>query len=159
MNIINKKKAEKDPSVANDSHALSLRDAINQMVSESIWDPLNSLELWQHQPLYPKVDISETDKDIKVIADVPGLKPEEIDIDVDEENLTISGKHANETEDQSNKFYRYERQYGEFQRSFVLPNRIKPNEVTADMKDGVLTLVLPKESPTSKQKIKINKAS
>lgn len=159
MNIINKKKDEKTPAVIDDSHALSLRDAINQMVNESIWDPFSSLDLWQRQPTYPRVNISESDKEIKLVADVPGLKPEDIDIDLDEENLTISGKHEDEAETKNDKVYRYERLSGEFQRSFVLPSRIKPQEAKADMKDGVLTLILPKESPTSKQKVKINKVN
>ena len=108
--------------------------------------------------MFPKVDVSETDKEVKVIADVPGVDPEDIDIDVHDNRMVISGVTERETEtDKNTKPYRYERSYGEFRREFMLPSRVNEDQIKAKCKDGVLTITLPKVEGEKKSKIKIEK--
>lgn len=137
---------------------ISLREAVNRLFDESFWDPFRSfsdLSLIEKESAFPKTDIKETSKAVKVIADMPGVNPENVEIEVDENYLTLKGKSEEEKEEKDEKVYRYERHYGEFQRSFVLPVKINPAKVTAEIKNGVLTITLPKTGEDKKKKIKI----
>ncbi|MCS6789214.1 MAG: Hsp20/alpha crystallin family protein [Patescibacteria group bacterium] len=104
---------------------------------------------------FPKVDISETDENIKVIANIPGVDPDKIEIEVNEDTLTIAGQVEKQEEEEGEKFYRFERGYGEFRRQFSLPARINPEKVNAKVKNGVLTIILPKSEKELKKKIKV----
>lgn len=93
----------------------------------------------------PRIDVSDSDESIVVRADLPGVKPDDIDIEVSDDTLTISGKHEEETEEKEGKrVIRRERRYGSFVRSIALPKGIKAEEITAESKDGVLELTIPK---------------
>jgi HSP20 family protein len=107
--------------------------------------------------LYPKVDISENEKEITVTANVPGLSAEHISIEVDDDTLTISGKIEKEKKEgkEGETFYRYEREYGEFRREFVLPSKVNKDAVKATTKNGVLTIVLPKIASESRKKVEV----
>ncbi len=111
-------------------------------------------ELFDFEPKFPKVDISESEKEVVVTANVPGIKSENIEIDVNPDSIKISGKKEKEKEEKKKKFYRYEREYGEFSRFFPLPAEVDPDKVEAKMKDGVLNINL-KKTKKEKKKIKI----
>lgn len=105
---------------------------------------------------FPKVDVSETDSEIKVAANVPGIDPEKIDIEVGDDYLALSRKIEKENKDQENgKVYRYEREYGEFRREFALPARVDKEGIVAKVKNGVLSVTLPKTKDERKSKIKV----
>lgn len=107
--------------------------------------------------LYPKVDISETEKDILVTANVPGMSADDISIEVDDDTLVISGKVEKEEKEgkEGETFYRYEREYGEFRREFALPSKVNKDAVKASTKNGVLRIVLPKVASESRKKIEV----
>lgn len=143
-------------------NVVSLRDMMNKMIEESFWDPFdvvssNLSAIPEKIISFPKVDISETEKEVKVVANVPGIDPDKIDIDVGDDYISISGSSEKEEEEggKGKKFYRYEREYGEFSREFSLPAKVKKDEVSAKVKNGVLTVVLPKSEVEKKSKIKV----
>ncbi len=115
----------------------------------SMWDDMLEIE-----DRFPKVDISETDKEVIVKANVPGIKPEDIDIDVNPDNIKLSGKTEREKEEKNKKVYRYEREYGTFSRVIGLPANVDTEKVSAKVKNGVLTVNL-KKTKKEKRKIKI----
>jgi HSP20 family protein len=116
-----------------------------------------SMLLGARATLFPKVDISETEKDIIVTANVPGVSAENLSIEVDDDTLTISGKVEKESKEgkEGETFYRYEREYGEFRREFALPSRVNKDAVEATTRNGVLRVVLPKIASESRKKIEV----
>ncbi len=165
MKIIRRGKGEPQEIAQEHVPVLSLRDAMNKMFEESFWDPFDMFDRMSAagarqlagRGLYPKVDIAEDEKEIKVTADVPGMDPEQIEIEVEEDALTLSGKMEKEVkdEDKEKKYYRYEREYGEFRREFTLPAKVKTDAVTAKVKNGVLEIVLPKAEMEKKAKVQV----
>jgi HSP20 family protein len=98
----------------------------------------------------PSIDLVR-EKDRYVLrADVPGIKPDEINIEVDEGVLTISGEHKEEKEEKDEDYVRRERRYGSFSRSMTLPKGVEPDDIEATSKDGVLEVVIP--APKEEQK-------
>lgn len=92
----------------------------------------------------PKVDISENDKALNVHAELPGIKKEDIKLEVHNNTLTISGERKHEKKEDTEKYHRFERSYGKFSRSFSLPQGVDPATVQATYADGVLNVSIPK---------------
>ena len=92
----------------------------------------------------PNVEISETDNELRVIAEVPGLEEKDIEVLLDEGVLTLRGEKKSETEDKERQFS--ERFYGRFERRIPLGYEIEENKVNAVLKNGVLTVTLPKSA-------------
>lgn len=107
----------------------------------------------------PSFDVKETKDTYVFKADLPGLKENDIDISVTGNRLTISGKREEETRDESERYYAYERSYGTFSRSFTLPEGVDPNNVHADLKDGVLTVLVPKKPEVQPRRIEVKASS
>lgn len=103
----------------------------------------------------PSLDVSETDNEIEVRADLPGMKPEEIDIQVSGATLTIRGERKEEHEEKGKTYHRVERRVGEFSRSVTLPCDVQENKVDAQYADGVLTVKLPKSPEARTHKVKV----
>ena len=103
----------------------------------------------------PSIDVSESDNEIVVKAEVPGVSIEDIDISIDGNNLVISGEKKQESEEQGRNYYRAERSYGSFRRSFVLPPGADVENVKASSKDGVLSIVVPKGDDRKSRKVEI----
>ena len=96
------------------------------------------------QPLWsPQVELFERGNDLVVRADLPGVKKEDLNIQVQDDMLTISGERRSEEEENREGFYRSERSYGSFYRSIPLPNEVKADQVNASFRDGVLEVTLP----------------
>ena len=91
----------------------------------------------------PAIDVVRSDGEIIVRADLPGLKAEDVRIEVDEDILTISGEHAEEEEERDETFVRRERRWGSFRRSMPLPSGVEPEAIRARTHDGVLEVTLP----------------
>jgi HSP20 family protein len=104
---------------------------------------------------YPKMDVSETDKDFKVTAELPGMDEKDIDVSISNEVLTIKGEKKAEKEEKKPNYYRMERSYGTFQRSIPLPMEVEKDQVQASFKKGVLSIVLPKSEKAVKESKKI----
>jgi len=103
----------------------------------------------------PRVDIAETDKEIKVTAELPGMDDKDIDVALTRDMLTIRGEKKEEKEEKGKNYYRMERSYGSFSRSIPLPSEIDTNKVKADFKKGILTVTLPKTPQAIKETKKI----
>jgi HSP20 family protein len=103
----------------------------------------------------PLVDISEDAKEYLVKAELPELKKEEIKVSVENGELTISGERRIEKEEKDRKYHRIERSYGSFLRSFSLPEMVSAEKVSADFKDGVLTVHLPKDEKAKPKTIEV----
>lgn len=99
----------------------------------------------------PSVDIGENDKEFIVKAELPEVKKEDINVNVENGILSISGERKAEKEEKGVKFHRLERSYGRFERSFTLPDEADPDKITSEYKEGVLTIHLPK-NPNVKTK-------
>lgn len=107
----------------------------------------------------PPMDVVETEGEVLCHLEVPGMKPEDIEISVRDNMVTISGEKKLETTEEKEGGYRsVERRYGRFERSFTLPRTIDANGVTARHENGVLTLVLPKLEESRPRRIQIEGA-
>jgi len=104
----------------------------------------------------PDVDIKETDKEIQIKADLPGMKLEDIDVSVDEDQLVIKGERKVEKEEKEKNYVRVERSYGSFYRSFNIGVPVKADEIKASYKGGVLEINLPKTEAKKPKKIEIS---
>ncbi len=119
-------------------------------------DTMNRLFTEPHgRPWVPAVDIKETEHELVLTADVPGLKFEDIDVRLENGTLTIKGERKFESSEQKNGWHRVERSYGTFQRVFDLPDTLDTEGVKADYKNGVLTVVLPKKEIAKPKQIKV----
>jgi HSP20 family protein len=92
----------------------------------------------------PRVDVAETDTELVVSADLPGLEEKDLRVTVDDDVLSIRGTRQEEREEKKRSYHLMERSYGEFQRSIPLPADVDPDRVKASFKKGVLTVTLPK---------------
>jgi HSP20 family protein len=92
----------------------------------------------------PKIDIKQSGNDMQVRAELPGIKPEDVDIEVTEGVLTLKGERRKEEQREDEGWLVRESSYGSFQRSIALPESVDPNSIQADFKDGVLELTVPK---------------
>ncbi len=104
----------------------------------------------------PPVDIFETENSLVLKADLPGVDPKDVEIRVEDSTLYLKGERKFEKEVKEENYHRVERSYGTFTRSFSLPNSIDADKVTADYKDGQLTLTMPKREEAKPKTIRIN---
>jgi len=107
-------------------------------------------------PCSPAVDIFEGEQELVVKADLPDVKPEELDIRVENNILTIRGERKFEKKVEEKNYLRVERSYGSFARSFSLANTVNTEAIKADYKDGVLTLSIPKREEAKPKQIKVS---
>jgi HSP20 family protein len=143
------------PSVLRDGDRdpfLSLHREVNRLFDDvrrsfdsrfAALDPISSLRAW------PNVEISETDKEIKVTAEIPGLEEKDIDVLLNEGVLTLKGEKRSETEDKEKQFS--ERFYGRFERRIPLGLEVEEDKIDARFKNGVLSIVLPKSAKAQSQ--------
>jgi HSP20 family protein len=103
----------------------------------------------------PLVDITEDEKEYLVKAELPEMKKEEIKINVQDDVLSISGERRYEKEEKGKKYHRVERAYGSFMRSFTLPEDADGSKVSAEYKDGVLNVRLPKSEKAKPKAIEV----
>jgi HSP20 family protein len=105
--------------------------------------------------MMPSMDLSETDSEFQVRVDIPGFKPEQIEIEVVNNSLKIKGEMKEENEEKDRTFHRVERNSGSFSRMITLPAPVMEDKVLAECQDGILTVTLPKVEKVKTQKIKV----
>ena len=132
---------------------LSLREAMNQLVEESFVRPAAGQG---GKNFVPALDLSETAEGYLVEAAVPGLKPEDLEITVENNVLTIKGETRQEVDDKQRSFHRIERRFGSFQRTVGLPTTVKADAIKAELTNGVLRLEIPKAEEVKPRKISVN---
>jgi HSP20 family protein len=103
----------------------------------------------------PSFEVRETDDGYVFKGDMPGVKQEDLEISLVGNNIQITGKREREQESDEGTYHSYERSYGQFTRSFALPEVADLDKVRCDLKDGVLTLVVPKKAGTAPQRRRI----
>jgi HSP20 family protein len=142
---------------------LTLRNEMNRLFDEFFRDPfsLSPFEAFTSQlsNFTPRVDVVETDKEVKITAELPGVDEEDIDITLRSQVVTISGEKKEEKEEKGRDYYHYERSYGSFRRDIPLPCEVEEDKADATFKKGVLTITLPKTAEARRQvkRIKVRK--
>jgi HSP20 family protein len=107
----------------------------------------------------PSMDLSETDKEIEITAELPGLEEKDIQLNVADNVLTIRGEKKNEREETKKDYHMVERSYGSFTRSVQLPDGVNPDDIKAVIAKGVLKVTVPKPAPSQSKKIDIKTAT
>lgn len=120
------------------------------------WDPARDYApLPEGRSFLPAFDIRETPEGYLFTADLPGLKQEDLDIQLAGNRLTLSGKREAERRAEQETWFVRERTSGSFTRTFSLPEGVDTNAITADLKDGVLTLMVPKAAEVKPRRVEI----
>ena len=122
------------------------------------WDPFaEMMPSWapDHVSFAPAFEVKETKDNFLFKADVPGISEADLDVRLTQNRLTVSGKRESEKSDRNDTYYTYERSYGSFTRSFTLPDGADADRVKAELKDGVLTLEVPKRPELQAKKISV----
>ena len=111
---------------------------------------------YERAATWPNVEVAETDREIKVMAELPGLDEKDVKVELSNNTLTIDGERKGETEDQNRWFS--ERYYGHFQRRIPLDWEVEEDKVAASFRNGVLTVILPKSenAPEHTKRIPVN---
>lgn len=126
---------------------------LEQALSDFAQEPASA------RPWSPAVDILENENELVVKADLPEVKLEDIGIHIEDGTLTLKGERKFERKSEKEGYHRIERSYGSFSRRFALPESVDPEKVTADFKEGVLTVTLPKKELAKPRSIKVNIAN
>ena len=113
-------------------------------------------EYTSNMPLRPTMDVIEDEEQITVITDLPGVKKENIKLDITEDNLEINAQFNQESEFEEKDFVRKERTYGQTNRIISLPAKIEINETSAKFENGVLTIILPKLEKKQTFEVKVD---
>ena len=131
------------------------------------FDPLANLRMFEdafsrylsepssNRPWSPAVDIYETENELVLKADLPDVSLKDIDVRVENQTLTIAGSRSFEKSENRKGFHRIERNYGNFVRSFAVPNSFDTENIGADYQNGVLTVKLPKKEAAKPRQIKV----
>jgi HSP20 family protein len=133
--------------------ATTLQEQINRVFGDAVARTGEESNL---TPWAPAVDIYETENELVVKADLPDVNPQDLDIRVEGNILTIRGERKFENKVNEENYLRVERAYGSFSRSFSLANSVKSEAIKAEYHAGVLTLTLPKREEAKPKQIKVN---
>lgn len=106
----------------------------------------------------PKVNVAETEKEFEITAELPGLKPEEVTVEIRNGDLWISGERKEEKEEKGKTWHRVERRYGEFRRTIPLPEAVAKEKVEATFSEGVLKVIVPKTEEAKPRHIEVKAA-
>ena len=130
-----------------------LQEQVNRLFENSFQGPADqgALTTWA-----PAVDIYETENELVLKADLPDVNEKDMDIQVENNMLTIRGERKFEQKVKEDNYLRVERTYGSFSRSFSLPSTINSESIKAEYKNGVLTIELPKRAESKPKQVKIN---
>jgi len=103
----------------------------------------------------PAVDVVRENGNLVVRADIPGIKPEEVKIEVEDDILTVSGEHEEHKEEKDKNYVRRERRYGSFSRSMTLPSGVEAKSIKAETHDGVVEVTIPLPKEATKETVTI----
>lgn len=131
----------------------ALREEMDDLISRLSreWDVS-----WPMADFRPSYDLSETAEALEVRMDVPGIKPEDVTVEVSDNTLHITGERKEEKEEKGRTFHRIERSSGKFTQSLTLPCAVKQDKVQADVHEGVLKVTMPKCEAAKTHKVKVN---
>lgn len=130
---------------------------INRLLDDA-FAVANGVDGWFDRPWTPAVDVAEDSKAYSVAIELPGVRAEDLKIEVDGSRLTVKGEKKLETEDKTDQVHRFERRFGSFERVFNLPETVNSTAIEAKVADGVLTLTLPKTEKAQPRAIPVTSA-
>lgn len=131
----------------------SLRQEMNRLLEQfvPVW-----AESSRGYSFAPAAEVNETDTEVHLRLEVPGMEADDLDVEVTDKTVAIKGERKSESETSEQGSFRSEFYYGQFERVIPLPSRIEKDEVTAEYKNGVLSLTLPKAPEEAKKSVKVN---
>jgi HSP20 family protein len=143
----------------NENQNVGTWDPFRLMREMMQWDPFRAFDEMGGGSTFstfnPQFEVKENADGIYIHADLPGIDEKDLEISMTGNRLTISGKRESEQKEENTTYYTYERSYGTFSRSFTLPEGVDSEHVGAELKNGVLTLHLPKKPELKPRKISI----
>lgn len=134
---------------------VSLREVMNRLFDESLVHPLGRWSERAKGKLAVSMDMYETNGNLNLDIDLPGLNPEDVDVTIHDNRLTIKGEYKADEEGERGDVHFRERHYGKFQRSITLPASINTDAAEAEFQDGVLKLTLPKTEEAKPKQIPV----
>jgi HSP20 family protein len=139
------------------SPIVALRGEMDRLFDSFFREPFGAMDwpLWGQGKWSPAVDMAESDKELTVRAELPGIDPKDMDVSVTGNQLVISGEKRETTEGDGKDFYHSETRYGSFRRVMPLPEGIDTEKVEAQYANGVLTLHLPKTASAATKRIEV----
>lgn len=144
------------PAVSQERSVGDLRrefdDLFNYFFGDQWFWPEKSIE----RRFSPAFDVSETDTEFLVKAELPGVDPKDVEVNLAGNILTVRGEKKEEHEEKAGSIHRVERSFGSFSRSFTIPSEVQDDKVKATYRDGILTLRLPKVESAKKKTITID---
>ncbi len=153
--MIPRRRGEKRNELASykDHPFWQMRERMNRYL-DNYWDQPFDMDFYEGDDIFsPRIDLSETEEEYTIIADLPGLNQKDIELSFSQNVLTISGKKEEEKEEKGRQYHRIERFSGQFRREIPLQDTVDDNKIEATFKDGVLTINIPKwPDPTQKKK-------
>ena len=132
----------------------SLQNRVNSLFQD--YSRTNQDELSTAASFVPAVDVYEDEHKVTLKLEIPGVNQEEVDVRLENNTLTVRGERKFEKEEKEENFHRIERRYGNFVRSFTLPNTIDTEKVNASYENGVLKIELSKRAEAKPKQIKVN---
>jgi HSP20 family protein len=124
-----------------------VQNQLNRLVDQ-VWN--GRQESW-----LPAVDVFDTKDAVVLKAELPGMDPDDIEIEVEDNVLTIKGERKFEETVDEERYYRVERRFGSFQRDLALPQGVKPEDIAAGYEDGILTVTVPKVEEQKPKRIEV----
>ena len=134
----------------------SLSDRMNKMFDGFFYPTTRDNEWMSMWDWNPAVDIYDKDDHIVIKAEIPGVDKKDITVDIKDRVLTLKGERSSDNEEKKDNFYRRERTFGKFERSFSLPAQVDLDKVKADYKDGILKIEIPKPEGQKPKEVTIH---
>lgn len=132
------------------------RNLMSKRFSDVMDEFFNDAVQSQQNSFVPSIDISETEDQFLISAELPGMDKEDITINLENSRLSISGEREVQKEEENKKFHRLETSYGSFERSFQLPDNVDEESVSASYDDGILDISIQKSEEEVKKQIEIS---
>jgi HSP20 family protein len=157
MSLIPWRNKSQAPVRAESTPLATLRNEIDRLFESVLRDPFGALD-WAFQGSrgwMPSVDVAESDDEFTVRAEIPGIDPKELEVNITGSQLVLAGEKKESSEKKAKDFYQSESRYGSFRRAIPLPPSVDPEKVDADYANGVLTIRLKKAQTTPPKKVEI----
>ena len=163
-NIIRRKRQESEREPGGELSRLGARlpfggqylwDPLRTMSELLRWDPFGEMSQTTTTGFFPRFDVRETQDGYTFVADLPGVREEDLDLSVSQNTLIISGRRSEEERVENEQYYYSERSFGEFRRSFTLPEGTDPESVSAKLDDGVLRIELKKRPEVQPRRVSL----
>ena len=134
---------------------ISIQERMNQLFDETFSSRKEGIEEFSKGNWSPPVDIYETGSNVVLKAEIPGMSQEDIEIKIEDNTLILKGERKLEKASHEETYYRVERSYGTFMRSFTLPNSVDQDQVSATYDSGIFKIVMPKKDEDKPKSIKV----